>query len=293
MISIYAPTTRARRVFIALLAFALAVALAIVASNAPAEAKDPKVYTATPHEQVAVNSSVALTFTNETETETQLAGSFSILFPAGFVDLNATVQSPAGTTWNVLSQTGDNPVIVSAASGGDRIGIGPANAVTVTVSWSDAPSGTHRLTTDGDQQAGGVFKGGNDFNPLTSEDLHPEITVCGFTLCAANFNAEISCSDECDATVGGAPVGQYEVSVEFVGKDDDFKGLIIVTLTTTDGKAPNPGKAFVQVEGVTIDQCGVSGSPPQTNCFHVNRAPPGKNLEYIVIWDLDPRFRFR
>ena len=297
------PTIRARRILIALLTFALAAAFVLVASIAPADAaKDKKLYSLSPHSQ-EVEDSATFTFTNESGTNTQLVGSYSILFPAGFTGLDATVSSPAGTTWVVLSSPGDNPVIVSAASGGNRVGILPgSNEVEVVVTWAaGSPTGSQILTTAADQQAGGQFGGGNEFKPIDkgdeASDLHPEIVVCGATLCGAGFEAELLNCPLCTLTEGDPPDPGTGLKADLIVAGET--GTFILVLTTTTGKAGPPGKAFVEVfgsvkfnDGDHLPDCGLKGADPVVNCVHINRVS-GNNLEFTVIFDEDPNFKFR
>lgn len=323
MTNTFAPNERARRILTVLLAFALAAAFAVAASIAPAQAADAKFYTATPHTQGAVGSSVEITFTNVSPTDTQDAGSFYLGFPAGFVISNAVITSGTGgetnggQDWEVLSGKNTlptNPVIISATSGGQRM---PENDfVTVNVTWSAAPSGTQLLDTKGDQQAGGVFKGGNDFKPFDksaeASDLHPEITTCATSFCLAGegFELELTCVDADCTAVDESPPFDPKEPFEATVVVDPKTGTLVMVLTTI-GKGPAPGNAEIIKDAdndgdfnvddpndlTSIDfalpNCGDAGTAPVTSCVHINRVD-GNHTEYTVFLTADdPRFRFR
>jgi hypothetical protein len=304
----YAPTTRARRILIAVLAFAMAAAFAFVASAAPADAaRDEKTYSVTvvPDEaNVGEAKSYTVTFTNETSnTVTQRAGAFSIDFGgAGFqsVTVNETATNPQSSTgqdWELVSTAGGN-VVISATSGGERIPIG--ESVTVVVTATHNSPGLKTLDSAGDQEHHGDFNGGSKFDqpPKNGKPTINIVSVAipcpgGCPIVDDDFTADLECGAQCAYLQN--PVSGTTVADITVFED----GTIVFTLETT-GKGPPPGSAFVEVdlngdgdfndpgEG-PLPPCGTNGPP---KCVHINRIH-GNHTQYIVFYDGDPRFRFR
>jgi hypothetical protein len=179
----FAPTTRAHRIFIALLAFALAVALAIVASATPADAAkttrdfSAEVTAGNPAKGGKANT-YTVTFTNLGPTQTQQAGSFFVDFDDHGFSIESVDNLVArdkdgfdlGLTWVVTSGT-DTEVVISAFDGGNRIGILDTVSVDVGVIAPafipiDGDPNHYRLDAGGDQEAFGNFKpGSNKFTP--------------------------------------------------------------------------------------------------------------------------------
>ena len=290
----YAPNVTARRILIVLLAFAMAVAVTFVASVAPADAaKDKKEYAAevgTPPSSVAAivggpGSGTTVTFTNVSDTSTQLAGSFSVAFPSpDFTVTAASLTSSSGHAWSVLSTSG-NTVVVSADSGGERLGI--LETVVVDVDFDAPASGSFQLTTAADQQAGGVFSGGNEFKLVG-----PEPTLVIPTPCVAPcelgednvWGALLTCTD-CAFIINLAGEDIANFDVLFTGAE----GTITIVMTTFK-KGPAPGEAEVEVNGKILPDCGIGGE--EVNCVHINRVQ-GNHTQYTVFWNGDPNFRFR
>jgi hypothetical protein len=200
----------------AVLAFALTVGFASAAHNAPATASndnsDDKEYSAsvTP---TSVAGSATATFTvffenEETNTLTQRAGSFFVDFGvAGFTNVNVieSTTNPFtsdGHDWELVSDA-NGRVVISAASGGERISVGEIVSVDVVATapaWSISGGNTKTLETGGDQEANGSFSGGNQFTLQGSE---PTITVT-FDGEFANCEQGKSCETNPDGAVGSA-----------------------------------------------------------------------------------------
>jgi hypothetical protein len=304
----FAPTTRANRILIAVLAFALAVALAIVASVAPADAKDEKTYSVTvvpPSVNAGAQETYTVTFTNLLEnTVTQRAGAFRIDFGgAGFaVDSSATdVDNSLVVTnnraWEAVSVSG-GIVVVSAESGGERIRIGESVTFQV-VATAPPTAGLRTLESAADQADHGNFRGGSAFDKLANVDK-PTINVVsvpvecfgGCMIVESTFTADLECGDTCSYLLGA-------VSGTTVADITVFEDGSIVLVLETIGKGPAPGSASVQVDinndGDFDDEgegplapCGVNGPP---KCVHINRIN-GNHTQYTVFYSGDPRFVF-
>ena len=308
MTSIYAPTTRAHRILIALLAFALAVALAIVASVAPADAKDEKTYSVTVvpgSVNAGAQETYTVTFSNLlANTVTQRAGVFRIDFgAAGFAidsstgDVDSTLTVTNGRAWEAVSVSG-GVVVVSAESGGERIRIGESVSFDVTATAPNS-AGLRTLESAADQADHGNFRGGSAFDKLANADK-PTINVVvvptpcfgGCMIEEDTFDADLGCGATCSFLLGA--VSGTTVADITVFED----GNIVLVLETTE-KGPSPGSASVQVDinndGDFDDEgegplppCGVNGPP---KCVHINRIH-GNHTQYTVFYSGDPRFKF-
>jgi PKD domain len=191
---------RARRVLIALLAFMLGVAFVVVSLTAPANAKDDKNYTVeftSPSPPATVVGGLAsdyvVKFTNaEDNTVTQKAGTFLVDFGAFHVN-SVTINSASGHNW--AASVSGNQVTLTAASGGERIGVG--ENVTITVN-ATAPSSsmTYTLATAADQEDHGNFRGGNKF---TTE------SVLNVTVVAVDAGGPYTGDEGADIAIAGSP----------------------------------------------------------------------------------------
>ncbi len=302
----YAPNVTARRILIAVLAFAMAAAFIFVSAVAPADGKgkDPKEYsvTVTPDSaNLGVSTEYTVTFKNLSDnTVTQRAGAFSIDFgdqdfvvDSTLAEIEATLSNTSNRSWIVESISGDE-VIISATSGGERIHID--ESVTFKLLATGTSAGPKTLETAGDQEAGGDFNGGSKFDQPPKFGK-PQITVVQVaTPCLTNGSNECEVND---------PDGEWKGDLScialcgFLINDEGgivaditvlTNGNLILTLTTTV-KGPAPGKASVTVDGKTLPDCGTSEN--SENCVHINKVKGTPFTQYTVFWNGDPNFRFR
>ncbi len=243
----FAPSIRVRRILIVLLAFLLAAAFAVAASTAPAQADDAKQFKVFVGEapplgvppagdtQVTVEQGedIALIFTFENpdeDTNTQQAGSFQVVLPAGFENLEtgAITLTPASGpnqdasgTWTA-DTTGSDTVVLFANSGGDRLGIDEKISLEVTFDATTLGTfGPSDFMITADQQAGGPPDGGG--NTFVQANDSPTITV----VCGAGQQCSVSVSGAnndtgtaaCDPVEGCDKAGALEIS--FQGTDQD------------------------------------------------------------------------
>lgn len=300
----YAPSHRARRVVIAILAFALAIGFALLATTAPADAKDEKNYQVTVDPDEVGGGSThdfTVTFLNPTSnTSTQKAGTFSIDFGgSGFgvnssaTEIEDTLTASGGQDWDVISTSGGE-IVVSAASGGERISVSQTVSFVVNATAPISP-GLRTLATDGDQEDHGNFRGGNRFtlkgDPATINVVAVP-TSCGSECPLGEpgvWNATLQCSVACSYLIQPDETGTFAVFDVFASEKDENGQLFIYILLETAGKGPSPGTAFVEVEGFgTLPVCGTNGPP---NCVHIQRVA-GNHTQYEVFWTEDPRFKF-
>lgn len=203
VIGMYAPNERVRRILVAVLAFALAVGFAFVASTAPAgAAKDEKNYTAEftapsaePTVVGGVTTDYVVKFTNVVDnTVTQKAGTFSVDFGFGFT-INAKPTVNAGThAWEVVSWS-NGEVVVSAQSGGERIGVGESVSVSIKAT-APSVSQTYTVATAADQEDHGNFRGGNRFTTTS---------VLRVTVVAVDAGGPYSGNEGSNIAVAGSP----------------------------------------------------------------------------------------
>lgn len=200
--------SQTRKVRIALLAFALVATAILVGDGAPASADDDKDYSVTVTATSVPGSATdtfTVTFKNEdTNTFTQRAGSFLVDFgPAGFVGVSASNPlASGGHAWELVSDA-NGLVVISAVSGGERIGVGETVSVDVEATapaWSLSGGNEKVLATAGDQEAHGNFGGGNEF---TLQSAAPTITVT-FDGQVADCEQGLDCATAPEGVVGSA-----------------------------------------------------------------------------------------
>jgi hypothetical protein len=248
----YESKSQTRQILIALVAFALAIGMALVGYSSPANASstngDDKDYSATVIATSVAESSTAtftVTFKNEdANTFTQRAGSFFVDFgQPGFAGVSVTefVTNPRtsdGHDWEVVS-VADGLVIISAVGGGERIGVGETVSVDVEATapaWSLSGGNEKLLETGGDQEAHGDFAGGNEF---TLQGTAPTITVT-FDGQFANCQQGVDCATAPDGTVGSATA---ECKPDTAGADDGCGKDGVVAIDFLEG-ACEPGGEF-------------------------------------------------
>lgn len=310
MTVIFAPSDRARRVLIAVLAFLLAIGFAIAASVVPAQAGngDDKLYEAELVSSTGTSAHVRVT--NLSGTDTQKMGGIRLtLVPVdgsgSFSGLTLDSVSAYEASWT--GSASGNVVLATAIGGGNRVAPQvdpPSGTVDLIISWSAADPGDYIVQVDVDQQATGTFKKGNLFE---GNNLDLTIAaVCAAQLCGEGFEANLAqCNDvvidgeliPCELADGGDTTVNADVIVTYGDNQ-----TIILVVRTTDGDAGPPGSqreveffpsGSEDGDGQLLEQCGKKGADPVTNCFHVNRISDG-NIEYTVIFTgYDIRYRFR
>jgi hypothetical protein len=199
-----------------MLAFTLAVGVALLAGSAPANATstngDDKDYSASVTATSVLGSATdtfRVTFKNEdANTFTQRAGAFFVDFGSeGFINVSVAEsatnpRTSDGHDWELVSDA-NGLIVISAVSGGERIGVGQTVSVDVTATapaWSLTGDNDKVLDTGGDQEAHGNFGGGNEF---TLQGSAPTITVT-FDGQFANCEQGLDCTTAADGTVGSA-----------------------------------------------------------------------------------------
>jgi hypothetical protein len=209
MVTGLATHRRAPNIFIAIVALVMAIGWVCAVPLTPAGASaDDKDYSATVAPMSVTESTSAIftvTFKDEdVNTLTQRAGSFFVDFgSAGFTNVSASNPVASGGEDWVLVSTADGLVVISAASGGERIGVGETVSVDVAATapaWSIHGGNVKVLATGGDQQAYGDFSGGNEF---TLQGPAPAITVL-FDGEYASCEQGHDCTTAPDGTIGSA-----------------------------------------------------------------------------------------
>ncbi len=330
MTGIYAPTVRARRILIAVLAFALAVGFAVAASIAPAQADDPKQYSVTisdadegPGDEVEVdesppNRTVTLTFANVFDTNTQRLGAaladFGDTADLDVVSAGVPV-APIGKTWIATVDQGANTVTLQAASSGnDRLVEGESVSVDVSIATA---SGTHPPTsfdivTAADQQSDDPdFGGGNEFVPVPPDDGIVHITVIGGIEQTCNAEQE-KCStgqdngastDCIDCKADGVLIVDHQAGIcdpggEFAGECGELWFADYVEDSGPDGifylmifDAPK-GSKIVYEDASGELQVARNCQPPHRTVNCVEKSLSTKDVKALKL-DEDPRGGYR
>ena len=238
------------------------------------------------------STGATFTFQNpDVATNTQQAGSFRIVFPSAFENLNPgtiTLSSGDPSKWTASASNGTLDLFANSA--GNRLGIDQTVSVNVAFDATELGTfGPSDFDVTGDQQAGGVPAGGG--NTFVLVNTSPTITVN----CAAGQPCEVSApgasgSDSGTAACPPAGCGQAGiVTISFVGNTEvcagedcslwdadtttgtanqDFFYLIIDT-----GGAKNP-KIFAQA--FDSDGSKIGGDPNVVRAR--NCRPPVRNF---------------
>ena len=289
MISSQASLTT-RRISIILLAFAVAVGVAVATDSASAHADstngDDKDYSATVTATTVPGSATdtfTVTFKNEdTNTFTQRAGSFFVDFgSAGFIDVavaesETNPRTSSGVDWELVSET-NGLIVISAVSGGERIGVGETVSVDVMATapaWSLLGGNDKVLATGGDQEAHGDFGGGNAF---TLQSAPPTITVTFDGQFAECIEGE-DCTTEPDGTVGSATAECKPAADSGCGKDG------VVAVDFLEGLCDEGGEFAGQCAAIWFADT-TTGSGPNDYFYVVIEAPEDLQRPSILLED--------
>lgn len=280
-----ASISQARRGRVVALAFLLVTSVTVLGHTSPAGAADDKDYSATVTATTVPGSATdtfTVTFKNEdTNTFTQRAGAFFVDFGGeGFTNVSATTPAASGgQAWELVSDAA-GLVVISAESGGERIGVGETVSVDIQATapaWALSGGNDKALPTGGDQEAHGDFGGGNEFT-LQSEP--PTITIT-FDGQFANCEQGLDCSTEPEGTVGSATA---ECKPDTAALGDGCGKDGVVAIDFLEGLCEPGGEFAGECEAIWFADT-TTGSGPTDYFYVVIEAPEGLKNPSILYED--------